>query len=283
MSKKDTTIALFQEKNIRRYWDEARELWYFSIVDVIGILTDSVKPQNYWKVLKNRLKKEGSEVVTNCNHLKMIAADGKMYKTDCFSTKDLFRAIQSIPSPKAEPFKVWLAKVGYERIQEIENPEIAMERMQALYEKKGYSKQWIDKRMRGIAVRQDLTDEWRARGVEKNSDYAILTNEIIHGAFGMKVDEYKQFKSLKQENLRDHMTDLELILTMLGEATTTKLTRDRDSQEFIKLKKDATDAGKVTGRTRKDIEEQSGKKVISKENYLDVPEKQKRLEMKYGR
>lgn len=277
MTKKNQSIILFHEKQIRRHWDEKEKLWYFAIVDIIAILTESINPQVYWRKLKERLKTEGNETVTNCHALKMKAQDGKMRLADVANTEQLFRLIQSIPSPKAEPFKIWLAKVGYQRIQEIEDPELAQKRMKDLYEKKGYSKSWIDKRLRGIAVRQDLTDEWKNRGAKEEVDYAILTNEIMQGAFGMKVDKYKEFKNLKRENLRDHMTDLELILTMLGEATTTKLTKDRDSQEFPELKKDAKDGGGVAGRTRKDIELQSGKKVISDENYLDTPENQKRI------
>jgi len=195
----------------------------------------------------------------------------------CWNTKGIFRLIQSIPSPKAEPFKRWLAKVGYERVQEIENPELAQERMKKIYEQKGYPKDWIDKRLRGIAVRQTLTDEWKKRGAKENIEYAILTNEIMQGTFGMNVAEYKDFKNLKQENLRDHMTDLELILTMLGEATTTKLTTDRNSKGFKKLRKDAKDGGKVAGRTRKDIERISKKKVISRKNYLNISNEDKKL------
>jgi len=268
-------IAIFQQKKIRKTIHDNE--WWFSVVDVCAALTNSVDSGAYWRKLKQRLKLEGSEVVTFCHGLKLIASDGKKYKTDCANTEGIFRIIQSIPSPKAEPFKRWLAKVGYERVKEIEDPELAQERMKKLYEKKGYSKSWIDKRLRGIAVRQDLTDEWKQRGAKENIEYAMLTNEIMQGTFGMNVDEYKKLKKLKQENLRDHMTDLELILTMLGEATTTKLTRDRNSQGCKKLKKDAQDGGKVAGRTRKDIELQSSKNVISSENYLEIPEKQKRL------
>jgi hypothetical protein len=201
-----------------------------------------------------------------------------MRKTDCGNTETMLRIIQSIPSKKAEPLKRWLAQVGKERIDEIENPELAQERMKAIYEQKGYSKNWIDKQLRGIAVRQDLTDEWKERGAKKNIEYAILTNEIMQGAFGMKVDEYKKFKNLKRENLRDHMTDLELILTMLGEATTTKITKGRNSQGFLKLQKDAQDGGKVAGKARKNIELESGENVISDENYLETPENQQRLD-----
>jgi len=215
MAKKDkslTSIALFQEKTVRRVWHDER--WYFSVVDVVGILTNSTDPRNYWKVLKSRLKKEGSEVVTNCNHLKMQAADGKFYLTDAADTQVMLRIIQSIPSPNAEPFKLWLAEVGRQRLEEIENPELAMERMKELYEAKGYPPEWVEKRMRGIAIRNELTDEWDQRGAEKGLDYAILTNEISQATFGVNIQDHKVYKGLQRENLRDHMTDLELILIM---------------------------------------------------------------------
>ena len=260
--------AIFQEKTIRRAWHN--EEWWFSVVDVCGVLTDSPDAGAYWRKLKQRLGAEGSEPVTFCHGLKLEAPDGKQRLTDCANTEGLFRIIQTIPSPKAEPFKRWLAQVGYERVKEIENPELAMGRMQDLYEKKGYPKEWIDKRLRGIAVRQDLTDEWKERGAASSTEFAILTNEIMQGTFHLKVDEYKQVKSLARENLRDHMTDIELILTMLAEATTTKLHRDRDSQGIVPLKKDAKDGGAVAGRTRKDIELQTGKPVISTENFKQL-------------
>jgi len=260
--------AVFQEKTIRRTWHN--EEWWFSVVDVCGVLTDSPDAGAYWRKLKQRLGAEGSEAVTFCHGLKLEAPDGKQRVTDCANNEGLFRIIQSIPSPKVEPLKRWLAKVGKERLDEIENPELAMGRMQDLYEKKGYPKEWIDKRLRGIAVRQDLTDEWKERGAASSKEFAILTNEIMQGAFELKVDEYKQVKSLARENLRDHMTDIELILTMLAEATTTKLHRDRDSQGMEPLKKDAKDGGAVAGRTRKDIEHQTGKPVISAENFKQL-------------
>jgi hypothetical protein len=234
------------------------------------VLTDSADAGAYWRKLKQRLVAEGSEVLTFCHGLKLEAPDGKQRQTDCANTQGLFLIIQSIPSPKAEPFKRWLAQVGYERVKEIENPELAMGRMQDLYEKKGYPKAWIDKRLRGIAVRQDLTDEWKEQGAASSKEFAILTNEIMQGAFDLKVDEYKQVKSLARENLCDHMTDIELILTMLAEATTTTLHRDRDSQGMEILKKDAKDGGAVAGRTRKDIEQQTGKPVISTENFKQL-------------
>jgi prophage antirepressor-like protein len=273
-----TKIAIFHGKTVRRLLHENE--WWFSVVDVCTVLTNSPDGGAYWRKLKQRLSEEGSEVVTFCHGLKLEAPDGKKYNTDCANTEGIFRIIQSIPSPKAEPLKRWLARVGKERIDEIENSEIAMTRMQKLYEQKGYSKSWIDKRLRGIAVRQDLTDEWKNRGADSQLEYAILTNEIMQGTFGMKVEDYKEFKSLQRENLRDHMTDLELILTMLGEATTTKITRDRDTKKLPGLKKDARDGGKVAGRTRKDIESQSGTKVVSRENYLKTPESVKRLNEK---
>lgn len=261
-------VAVFQEKTIRRAWHN--EEWWFSVVDVCGVLTESLDAGAYWRKLKQRLGAEGGEPVTFCHGLKLEAPDGKQRVTDCANTEGLFRLIQSIPSPKAEPFKRWLAQVGYERVKEIENPELAMGRMQDLYEKKGYPKEWIDKRLRGIAVRQDLTDEWKERGAASSKEFAILTNEIMQGTFDLKVDEYKQVKSLARENLRDHMTDIELILTMLAEATTTKLHRDRDSQGMEPLKKDAKDGGAVAGRTRKDIEHQTGKQVISTGNFKQL-------------
>jgi len=272
-----SAIKLFESKKIRSVWNAEKEKWYFSIVDVVEILTDSPNPRKYWSVLKTRLKKEDSQLTTNCSQLKMQAADGKFYLTDAADTEQLLRLIQSIPSPKAEPFKLWLARVGYERLEEIENPELSMERMQSLYEKKGYPKEWIDKRMRGIAVRQDLTDEWKNRGATTSLEYAILTNEIMQGAFDLKVDDYKLVKGLDRENLRDHMTDIELILTMLGEATTTKLHRDRDTKGFEPLKKDAKDGGAVAGRTRKDIEKQAGKPVVSSENFKALAGSKKKL------
>ena len=267
-AKEITKLAVFEGMHIRKtiHNDE----WYFSVMDICGALTDSPDAGAYWRKLKQRLKAEGSEVVTNCHGLKLEAADGKKYTTDCANTKSMFRIIQSIPSHKAEPFKQWLAKIGHERIQEIENPELAMARMQELYEKKGYPKEWIDKRLRGIAVRQDLTDEWKNRGAQNSREFAILTNEIMQGAFDLKVEDYKAIKRLERENLRDHMTDIELILTMLAEATTTTLHRDRESEGFEPLKKDAQDGGAVAGRTRKDIEKQTGKPVVTDVNFKEL-------------
>jgi len=270
----DTKIAIFRGKKIRKtiYNNE----WWFSVVDVVGILTDSENPRDYWYRMKIRVKSEDEiQLSTICRQLKLLANDGKKYETDCSNTEGMLRIIQSIPSPKAEPFKIWLAKVGYERIKEIEDPELATKRTKAIYKAKGYSEAWIEKRMRGIAVREELTDEWKKREAKQGVEYAILTNEIMQGAFDMKVDDYKKFKGLERENLRDHMDDLELILTMLGEATTTKFTNDRNSQGFEPLKKDAKDGGNVAGRTRKDIESQTGEPVSSKENFLELNQDKK--------
>ncbi len=273
MTKEITKISVFKGRHVRRVLVDNQ--WWFSVVDVCSILTDSPNAGAYWRKLKQRLKGEGSEVVTFCHDLKLVAPDGKKYATDCANTEGIFRIIQSIPSPKAEPFKRWLARIGKERLDEIENPELGMQRTKELYEKKGYPKEWIEKRLRGIAVRQKLTDEWDGRGAETDMDYAILTNEIMQGSFNLKVDDYKKHKGLKRENLRDHMTDLELIIAMLGEAATTRITQDRDSTGMPALQKDAKDGGAVAGRTRKDIETQTGTKIVSKQNYL--PGKSKKL------
>ncbi|MCD4782359.1 MAG: Bro-N domain-containing protein [Candidatus Eremiobacteraeota bacterium] len=274
-SNTENSIALFQKHEIRRTIHNNE--WCFVIADVVAVLTDSVNPQGYIKDMRRRdpeLSKGWGQIATPLS----IQTSGGKQKLNCANTEGLFRIIQSIPSPRVEPLKRWLARVGKERIDEIENPELAMARMQELYEKKGYPKAWIDKRLRGIAVRQDLTDEWKNRGARTTLEYAILTNEIMHGAFDLKVKEYKQVKGLERENLRDHMTDIELILTMLGEATTTELHRDRDSQGFDPLKKDAHDGGAVAGRTRKDIETQTGKPVISGDNFKQLDaRRQKKL------
>jgi DNA-damage-inducible protein D len=262
--KTEARVALFQKREIRRTMHNNE--WWFVVEDVVLALIESRDPKQYIQRMKQRDPELGKGWV-QIVHTLSIPTEGGPQRLNCANTEGIFRLIQSIPSPKAEPFKRWLARVGKERINEIENPELAMSRMQELYEKKGYPKEWIDKRLRGIAVRQDLTDEWKNRGARTTSEYAILTNEIMQGAFGLKVDEYKQVKDLEKENLRDHMTDIELILTMLAEATTTELHRDRDSQGMTPLKKDAQDGGAVAGRTRKDIESQTGKPVITGENF----------------
>ena len=270
-----TKVAVFKGRKIRKtiYNNE----WWFSVIDVCEALTDSVDAGAYWRKLKQRLKEESSEVVTFCHGLKLESSDGKKYETDCANTEGIFRVIQSIPSPKAEPFKRWLARVGYERVKEIEDPELATKRTHAIYKAKGYSDSWIAKRMRGIEVRETLTNEWKNRGAREDVEYTILTAEISKAAFGMTPADYKKFKGLKRENLRDHMEDLELILTMLGEATTTRITKDRNSKGFIPLKKDAQEGGEVAGSARKDIEKRTGKRVITKENYLKQPQDKKLL------
>lgn len=260
-------LAVFEGKEIRKTIYNGE--WWFVVEDVVLALIDSKDPKQYIQRMKRRDPELGKGWV-QIVHTLSIQTLGGAQRMLCANTEGLFRIIQSIPSPKAEPFKRWLAKVGHERIQEIENPELAMARMQELYEKKGYPKEWIDKRMRGIAVRQDLTDEWKNRGAKNSREYAILTNEIMQGAFDLKVEEYKTVKNLERENLRDHMTDMELILTMLAEATTTTLHRDRDSQGFEPLKEDARDGGAVAGRTRKDIEQQTGKPVVSQDNFKEI-------------
>lgn len=272
-----TTLCVFENKNIRRVWNN--ETWYFSIIDIITILTESNNPNAYWRKLKQRLKEEGNETVTNCHALKMLASDGKMRYTDVGTTKEIFRLIQSIPSKKAEPFKLWLAQVGYERIEEIENPELGQDRIKEYYELKGYPKEWIDKRLRGIAVRQELTDEWKNRDIKSEKEFAILTNEISKATFGKTVGEYKEFKQLqkKNQNLRDHMTDLELIFTMLGEKTTTEITKERNAQGFHECKESAKEGGDVAGNARKDVEKRLGKSTISKENYLPRTSSKKHL------
>ena len=262
----EQNIQLFENKRIRTAWDEEKEEWYFSIVDVVAVLTDSPNPQTYWRVLKKRLKDEGNETVTNCNGLKMIAADGKRRMTDVADTEQLLRIIQSIPSPKAEPFKLWLAQVGRERIEETIDPELTIDRALETYLKKGYSREWINQRLQAIQVRKELTDEWDARGVRKGAEYAILTDEISRAWSGMSTRQYKNLKGLKKENLRDNMTTLELVLNMLAEATTTQFSKDRKPATFQENLEVAKAGGQVAGRTRKDIESQSNTPVISPKN-----------------
>jgi hypothetical protein len=266
MTKKDISIVLFHEKQVRRHWDSEKELWYFSVVDVISVLTDSSNPNNYWKVLKYRLKKEGSESVTDCNQLKLPASDGKNYLTDVADTETILRLIQSIPSPKTEPFKLWLAKVGYERIEETEDPELAINRAMLTYLKKGYSKNWINQRLKSIEIRKELTDEWKERGVKEGLEYAILTDEITKAWSGKTIKQYKNLKGLKKQNLRDNMTNLELILNMLGEAATTEISKEKKPKGFQESKKIAKKGGDTAGKARKDIEKKTGKKIVSSKN-----------------
>ena len=262
-------IQLFENKRIRTAWDEEKEEWYFSIVDVVAVLTDQPDQRHaakYWSVLKTRLKKEGSELTTNCSQLKMRSADGKRYNTDVADTEQLLRIVQSIPSPKAEPFRAWLAQVGRERIEETIDPELTIERALETYLKKGYTREWINQRLQAIQVRKELTDEWDARGVQRGVEYAILTDEISRAWSGMSTRQYKNLKGLKKENLRDNMTTLELVLNMLAEATTTQFSKDRKPSTFQENLEVAKAGGQVAGRTRKDIESQSNTPVISPKN-----------------
>ena len=274
----NTKIAIFKGKKIRRILHQNE--WWFSVVDVVETLTDSSDAGAYWRKLKQRLKEEGSEVVTFCHGLKLEASDGKKYETDCANTEGIFRIIQSVPSPKAEPFKRWLAKVGYERVQEIENPELATKRTRLLYKLKGYSDDWIEKRMRGIAIREELTDEWQKRGAREKRDYEILTAEISKATFGIIPKEYKKLKGLKRENLRDHMDDLELIFAMLGERATTEIHRVEDSRGVPKLKSDAKAGGSIAGGARRRLEKRLRRPVVSKNNYLENPQKKNLLRKK---
>ena len=260
-------IIVFGAKQIRRMFMDGE--WFFSVVDVIAALTDSDAPSKYWTAMKRREEKTtGFQFSTICRQLKLTSADGKSYKTDAVNTEAAFRIIQSIPSPKAEPFKRWLAQVGYERVQEIENPELAQQRMRQLFKDKGYPEDWIEKRVRGIAVRDELTGEWQKRGIADQKDFAILTSEISKAAFGVTPSDYKKLKGLKRENLRDHMTDLELIFTMLGEAATTEIARNKDAQGFKSNQLAARDGGTVAGDARRQLEAKSGRKVITRDNYL---------------
>ena len=264
----DSKIVVFQDKQIRRVWVD--DDWYFSIVDIVGVLTGSPEPRKYWNKVKTR-EFTDLQLSPIWRQLKLPAADGKQYRTDCATTQAMFRIIQSIPSPKAEPFKQWLAQVGYERVQEIENPELAQERMKAIYEAKGYPKDWIDKRLRGIAIRQNLTDEWKERGIREERDFAILTAEIARATFGVTPSEHRAIKRLtkKGQNLRDHMTDLELIFTMLGERVTTEISQQEKPDTFAESKQVARRGGNVAGVARRETERELGHSVVSGQNFLD--------------
>ncbi|MEI7604317.1 MAG: Bro-N domain-containing protein [bacterium] len=269
-------IALFKGKKIRKILFENE--WWFSVVDVVQVLTDqpeTIIARKYWNKLAQRLREEGSEVVTKCHRLKLPAEDGKMRETDCADTEGLFRIIQSIPSPKAEPFKRWLAKVGFERVKEIEDPELATKRTRMLYKLKGYSDDWIEKRMRGIAIREELTDEWKNRGAQEQKDFEILTAEISKATFGITPSEYKNIKGLKRENLRDHMDDFELIFTMLGERSTTEIHKIENSEGVDKLKQDAKRGGNIAGIAKKQLEKELGRPIVSKQNFLTKKKKLK--------
>ena len=267
-----SNIKLFEEKHVRSVYNEQDEKWYFSVIDVIHVLTDSTVPKRYWSDLKKKLSKEGSQAYDKIVHLKMTAEDGKNRVTDTADTETILRLIQSIPSPKAEPFKQWLAQVGAERIAEIENPELAQARIRATYKAKGYSDAWIEKRIRGIQARDELTNEWKNRGVKEGKEYSILTAEISKATFGIIPSEYKSLKGLTKtsENLRDHMTDLELIFTMLGEASTTEIAKNKNAQGFIENHKAAKAGGNVAGNARKELEKKSGAKIVNKQNFKNL-------------
>ena len=268
----ENKIKIFENKQVRTAWNADKEEWYFSVVDVVAVLTDSADPNNYWKVLKNRLKKEGSELVTNCNQLKLRSPkDGKTYNTDVLDTKGVLRLVQSIPSPKAEPFKMWLAQVGSERLDEIADPEKAILRGADFYRAKGYTEGWINQRLQTIEMRKKLTDEWKERGVKEGVEYAILTDEMTKAWSGLTVKEYKKLKGLKKENLRDNMTDIELVLNMLAEVTTTTLSKKEQPETFAENRSVAKRGGKFAGDTRKRFEEEIGGKVISPLNASDKP------------
>ena len=270
MMDKDKAIKLFNNKEIRVEWNEDEEKWYFAIVDVVGVLSESVNPAAYWRKLKERLLKEGNQTVTNCHALKLRAADGKMRLTDVADTEQLLRIIQSIPSPNAEPFKAWLARVGYERIEETEDPEKTIDRAMQTYMAKGYSKEWINQRLKSIEVRKELTDEWRQRGVQKGAEFGILTDEITRAWSGRSVRDYKKLKDLKKENLRDNMTNLELVLNMLAEAATTEISKEKKPKDFDQNKTVARQGGAVAGGARREIESRTGKPVVTSKNARDL-------------
>lgn len=276
MSKKTTSIILFEQKEVRRVWDEKADQWFFSIIDIVEVLTGTPRPRKYWNDLKKKLKEEGSELSDKIGQLRFVAKDGKKYATDCANTETVLRLIQSIPSPKAEPFKQWLAKVGYERLKEIEDPEIAIHRAGEYYRKKGYSEAWIAQRMKSIEIRHELTTEWKNRGIEK-PEYAILTDDITEAWAGMKTQQYKKVKGLKSQNLRDHMTDLELVLNMLAEVSTTEIARKKDTKGLNENRIVAKQGGSIAGNARKEIESRTGKPVISSGNFLSTKKSSKKL------
>ena len=274
---KETAIKLFEQKQIRSIWSEEDEKWYFSIIDVIEVLTGSDRPRKYWSDLKAKLNKEGSELSEKIGQLKLQSSDGKSYKTDVADTEQLFRLIQSVPSPKAEPFKLWLARVARERIDEIEDPELGIDRLMETYLKKGYSKEWINQRLKSIEIRKELTDEWEERGIKQGQEFAILTDEITNAWSGFTTQEYKKFKDLKKENLRDNMTNLELVLNMLAEATTTEISKEKKPKTFEQSKIIARQGGTIAGNTRKEIEEKSGKKIVTRKNAKQLQNKKDNL------
>src|SRR3989338_5280125 len=274
---KENAIRLFQDKKVRVLWDDEREKWYLSIIDVVEVLTDSPNPRKYWSVLKTRLKAEGNQLATTCSQLKMQSSDGKYYLTDVGDTEQILRLIQSIPSKKAEPFKLWLAKVGNERIDETHDPELTIDRAMQTYLKKGYTKEWINQRLKTIEIRKELTDEWERVGIKETSEFAILTNEITNAWSGLTVKKYKQLKNLKKENLRDNMSNVELVLNMLAEVATKEISKEENPEQFEESKKVARRGGTIAGNARKEIEQQTGKPVITPQNHLDVLFKKKNI------
>jgi len=265
---KNTKIAIFNGQKIRKVWDKNKEEWYFSVIDIVGVLSGSIDPRNYWKVLKLRLKEEGSELVTNCNQLKMESSDGKFYLTDAIDTENAFRLIQSIPSPNAEPFKLWLARVGYERVEETNDPELAINRALNTYLKKGYSPEWVNQRLKSIEIRKDLTDEWQKRGVKQGLEFALLTDEITFAWAGLRTRQYKEHKGLKKESLRDNMTNLELVLNMLAETATTEISKKVEPKDFLENQRVARQGGGIAGSARKNLEEKLDRSVVNKQKFL---------------
>ena len=276
---KKTAIKLFEDYKVRTSWDNEKETWYFSVVDIVAILSESKDPTAYWRKLKQRLKAEGNETVTNCHALKMLAPDGKMRLTDVLDTEGVLRLVQSIPSPKAEPFKLWLAKVGSERLDEMQDPEIAINRALQYYLAKGYSPEWVNQRLKSIEVRKALTDEWQRGGV-KNTEYGILTDILTQEWSGMKTREYKDFKGLKKESLRDNMSNMELVLNMLAEVSTTEISKQKNPQTMEENKSIAKQGGNVAKEARKNIELATGKSVITDENFLSNTKKPKQIKSK---
>ena len=276
---KKTSVKLFEDYKVRTSWDREKETWYFSVVDIVRILTESINPNNYWKVLKNRLRKEGSQLVTRCNQLKMQSSDGKYYKTDVLDTEGVLRLVQSIPSPKAEPFKLWLAKVGTERLNEMQDPEIAIDRALEYYLAKGYSPEWVNQRLKSIEIRKALTDEWQRNGV-KNSEYAVLTDIITQEWSGLKTREYKDFKGLKKQSLRDNMSNMELVLNMLAEASATEISKQKNPKTLDENKTVAKQGGSVAKEARKKLELETGKSVITDENFLPNQQKSQLIKKK---
>lgn len=278
MGKENNMIKLFENKKVRALWDEEKEEWFFSIIDVVEVLTESKNPQVYWRVLKKRLTDEGNQTVTNCNALKMLAADGKMRKTDAFDMEGIFRIIQSIPSPKAEPFKLWLAKVGKERIDETIDPELAIQRAKETYLKKGYDEKWIQQRMISIKARNEFTEQWKSHGIKEGIEYAMLTDALTLEWSGLKTKDYKSLKNIKNGNLRDNMSTLELTLNQLAEATTTELTKTYNPQGFNENEKITKQGGKIAGDARKAIEKKTGKSVVTSKNALDFTKNDLKLD-----